>query len=275
MTRFKTEEIWGYRRADSWSRRAIPIDVGPRSSKEARRATILSKCARDSPRAPCDVASCVPGAVTMITTGGGADTVRVRGTSSPLVINAGADDAIDIGDGLNTLDPIQGRVDVYGQGGKDDTLTINDQGSTTPHTYTVGLGSVQRSCAAPISFTSIEGLTLNQGPLTGNTSPQVESMAITQTVRMGQPATLSGRLADAVKADPIALAVDWGDGSAPTRATPRRKPFDLKHRFAEPGTPTVRVIWTDSRGQSNFREMKIEVTPAAFSRQKPGKGAWL
>jgi hypothetical protein len=45
-------------------------------------------------------------------------------------------------------------------------------------------------------------------------------------------------------------------------STPDRRPFSLKHKYARPGTYHVRAVWTDSSGQSGFRELTIVVTAA-------------
>ena len=57
--------------------------------------------------------------------------------------------------------------------------------------------------------------------------------------------------------------MDWGDGSTPDVNKPGLKPFRRTHRYAAPGTYTVRAIWTDTRtGESNFRDLRLTVTPA-------------
>jgi hypothetical protein len=56
--------------------------------------------------------------------------------------------------------------------------------------------------------------------------------------------------------------VDWGDGSHPTLRQPGQKPFSLKHKYHEPGVYSVRVIWTDSKGESNFRDLYLVVESA-------------
>jgi hypothetical protein len=40
---------------------------------------------------------------------------------------------------------------------------------------------------------------------------------------------------------------------------PGRKRFNLKHKFTAAGRYTVRVIWTDSTGASNFRDLTLIV----------------
>ena len=56
--------------------------------------------------------------------------------------------------------------------------------------------------------------------------------------------------------------MDWGDGPQPEQSTPDLRPFSVKHRYARPGTYHIRAVWTDSSGQSGFRELTIVVTVA-------------
>jgi hypothetical protein len=62
--------------------------------------------------------------------------------------------------------------------------------------------------------------------------------------------------------------VDWGDGSAPHQSTPGRDAFSVSHRYAKAGTYTVRAIWTDSTGQSNFRDLRITVKAPKHTPRK-------
>jgi hypothetical protein len=87
--------------------------------------------------------------------------------------------------------------------------------------------------------------------------PQAAELAFPSTIAAGQHATLSGRL---VGTGVLSLSVDWGDGSPVAQSTPNRQPFRLKHKYAQPGTYHVRGVWTDSSGQSGFRELTIVVT---------------
>jgi Ca2+-binding RTX toxin-like protein len=198
--------------------------------------------------------------VTTLNTGAGGDAVNVLGTTGPLVINAGGgNDTVNVGSLFNTLDTIQGAVTVNGQLGLDQ-LIINDQGSTTPHTYTVTATSVAREGAAKITFSGIESLQLNKGAVLGS-PPLALDLALTDSARVGEAVTLSGRLWDADADNQLSLTVDWGDGSAPVRRQPGRDPFSLEHTYAKSGSYTVRAIWTDSTGQSNFRELQVTVGP--------------
>jgi hypothetical protein len=75
----------------------------------------------------------------------------------------------------------------------------------------------------------------------------------------GGLATLSGQLVDANPGATLSLTADWGDGSKPQQSTPGRAPFSLTHRYTQAGRYTVRVIWTDSTGESNSRDLTLTV----------------
>ena len=51
--------------------------------------------------------------------------------------------------------------------------------------------------------------------------------------------------------------MNWGDGSKPQQSQPGLKPFAVKHKYAQAGTYTVHVTWTDSTGLSNSRDLKL------------------
>jgi hypothetical protein len=72
----------------------------------------------------------------------------------------------NIGSAANTLDTIQGGVFLHHTPGGTDTVNINDQGSTTPHTYTVVGATLERSGAAIIDFTGFDltNVHINKGP---------------------------------------------------------------------------------------------------------------
>jgi hypothetical protein len=175
----------------------------------------------------------------------------------PVTINGNVNnDTFRVRSFTETLDTIQGSLTLNGEGGFD-SLTVNDQGSTTPHTYSITANSVKRSGAAPINFTGMESLTVNKGP--SISPPLIADMAFTSKIVAGGVATLSGHLVDSDKADKLSLIVDWGDGSKPTSGKPDRAPFSVKHVYSKPGVYTVRAIWTDSTGQSNFKDLKLTV----------------
>jgi hypothetical protein len=201
---------------------------------------------------------------------GAGDVVNVQGTAlgTTTTINGGTSGAhtYTIGSTSNVLDPILGVVTVNGSA--TDVLNVNDQGSTTPHIYNLTQGSPLSTFtrSAPgtpnvvINFSGIatQNQHFNDGPKLG-TPTQAAELAFPTTVAAGRSATLSGRL---VGTGELSLSVDWGDGTPVAHSTPDLRPFDVKHKYERPGTYHVRAVWTDSRGQSGFRELTIVVTAA-------------
>jgi hypothetical protein len=92
--------------------------------------------------------------------------------------------------------------------------------------------------------------------------PQATDLALTDSIRAGQRATLTGQLVDARPDRVLSLTVDWDDGSDPETTTPDRDPFAVTHTYAAPGAYFVHVTWTDSDGVSNSRDLLIRVRPA-------------
>src|SRR5262249_22692419 len=199
--------------------------------------------------------------------GKGGDTFFVRGTRGPAqpVINGGLrDDPIVVGSASLNLDTIQSAVTVNGGGGFD-SFVLNDQGSHVAHTYTTSATQFQRSGGGTptviVNYSAIDSLRVNKGILPTNSPPLVKGLKFPGAIKAGRPATLTGHLADADGDKNLTLTVDWGDGSTPTVIQPGLKPFHLKHKSAVAGTYTVRVIWTDSTGESNFRDLPLLVSP--------------
>jgi Ca2+-binding RTX toxin-like protein len=94
-----------------------------------------------------------------------ADTVNVQSTlaSTPVTLKmGGGDDTVNIGSAGNSLDPILGAVTVDGQAGSD-RLTLNDQGQSSYHDYTVTATTVSRNGAALVTYVGTENLTVNAG----------------------------------------------------------------------------------------------------------------
>src|SRR5262249_41891180 len=147
-------------------------------------------------------------------------------------------DVINIGSAVNKLDPIHGTVTVDGGLGGTDTLNINDQGSTTPHTYTQSATTLDRNGAARITFAGIESLHVNKGAVLG-TPPQAKDLKLTQAGIGGRRATLTGHLTDADANAKLQLSLDWGDGSRHQTLEPGQSPFRLKHRYGHKGAYTV------------------------------------
>jgi len=99
-------------------------------------------------------------------------TVNVQGTAAgtTTTVNAGAgDDTINVGSADNLLDGILGVLNIDGQGGKN-TLNVNDQASTTPHTYKVTSTSVTRTNpgSVTINYSDIEHLHVHKGAIAGS-----------------------------------------------------------------------------------------------------------
>jgi hypothetical protein len=98
----------------------------------------------------------------------------------PVILNTGdGNDQIIVANGGSTLDPVLGELYINGQGGND-SLTINDNGSTTQHTYTqygtTPNGTLYRSGAAGIHWTGIDSYTLNPGPTPQRNQPPTGSL---------------------------------------------------------------------------------------------------
>src|SRR5262249_5713214 len=128
--------------------------------------------------------------------GSGADTFNVRATGGPLdILGGGGPDAVKVGNLANKIDDIHGPINVNGGIGPLDSLTINDQGSITPHVYTQTANSLSRDGAATIFFSDIEKLTVNKGVVKG-AAPRAKGLALSKSIKLGQPASLSGRLVD-------------------------------------------------------------------------------
>jgi hypothetical protein len=207
-----------------------------------------------------DTASNSRGPATLIFGNDGNDTFNVFKTTGRLTLDAGqGNDTFSVGSAANTLDVIQGAVTVDGEFGTD-TLNVNDQGSTTPHTYTQTATTLDRSGAARITFAGIESLHVNKGAVLG-AAPQAKDLKLTKAVKLGQFATLSGQLTDADPAAKLRLSVDWGDGSKPQTLEPGQSPFTVKHKYGHKGSYTVRVVWTGlGTGQSNSQDLALAVS---------------
>jgi hypothetical protein len=203
-------------------------------------------------------------------TGTGTDTFFVQSTpaSVPITIDTGVgNDSINVGSAANTLDGILGPLTVNGGVGGVTILNINDQGSTTPHTYNLTSGSptstFTRSAPGPVTVNfsgiPIQNLHVNKGAQVGN-PPQARGLTLTEEVRVGQLATLSGRLVDQSPDAPLTLTVDWGDGSPAQVLQPGQRPFHLQHQYDRAGTYTVGVLWTDrATGEFNSQDLTIQV----------------
>jgi hypothetical protein len=203
-----------------------------------------------------------------ISTGSKADVFFIHGTlgANTAIHAGGGDDRFRVGNPVNTLDQIRTPVLVDGESGTD-FLSIFDQGSTRPHTYTNTASAFIRSSTADptvtVGFKALEALDVFKGVVASANPPLARNLALSKKVRAGASATLTGRLEDADAADTLTLTVDWGDGSEPSVTDPGREPFTVTHAYASKGKYRVRVIWTDSTGESNFQELQLKVTGAS------------
>jgi hypothetical protein len=199
-----------------------------------------------------------------ISTGSKADVFFIQGTlgANTAIHAGGGDDRFRVGSTTNTLNKIRTPLLLDGETGTD-FVSIFDQGSTTPHTYTNTATTFTRSSTADptvtIGLKSIEALDVFKGVVASTSPPLAKDLALSKKVRAGESATLTGRLEDADASDTLTLTVIWGDGSEPSVSAPGRDPFKLTHAYAAKGNYRVRVIWTDSTGESNFRELQLKV----------------
>src|SRR5262249_37775075 len=70
-------------------------------------------------------------------------------------------------------------------------------------------------------------------------APAAQNLTLTESIRAGQSATLSGQLVDADGDTDLWLTVDWGDGSEPQRSQPGLEPFNVMHKYTQAGTYKV------------------------------------
>jgi hypothetical protein len=199
-----------------------------------------------------------------ISTGSKADVFFIQGTlgANTAIHAGGGDDRFRVGSTTNTIDRIRTPLLLDGESGTD-FVSILDQGSTQPHTYNNTATTFTRSSTADptvtVNFKSIEALDVFKGAVVSTSPPLAKNLALSKKVRAGESATLTGRLEDANAADTLTLTVVWGDGSEPSVTAPGRDPFALTHAYAAKGNYRVRVIWTDSTGESNFQELQLKV----------------
>jgi hypothetical protein len=215
-----------------------------------------------------------PGDIHSITlTGGhGSEGFLVESTvgNFPITINApGSSATFIVGFSTGTLDNIHNPLTLHGGAGFD-TLLVADQNAATGHFYsddhvsqiTRDFGAVTVNYSLMNTEQLIQSPKPNPGFVPDPFFPQATNLALTDSIRTGQRATLTGQLVDSDPREVLSLTVNWGDGSQPEQRTPNRAPFRLTHRYDTPGTYKVRVLWTDSFGRSNFQDLTITVRPA-------------
>src|SRR5262249_40600757 len=91
----------------------------------------------------------------------GNDTFQILASAASVLLGSGGgNDTFVIGDANNTLDQIQGPILVSAGGGVN-SLTINDQGASSGHTYAVTPSTIERTGAATITYDGITSLVIN------------------------------------------------------------------------------------------------------------------
>jgi hypothetical protein len=161
---------------------------------------------------------------TTLNTGNGRDTVNVQAINSPLTVNPGSGtDMVNIGDTSNTLNEILDVVTVNGR--SSDTVNMFDQGSTTPHTYTLTAGSMTRGPRGPtINFPNCRAV-LHRG-VTGGGSPTGPLGNVIDVLATDPNAPVAvvadngdivnvGNDTDGLDEIQGALSIDGGDGTVP------------------------------------------------------------
>jgi hypothetical protein len=217
---------------------------------------------------PGDIASIT------LTSGQGSEAFQVESTLGefPLTINGrGSSDQFIVGFFFGSLDHINNPLTLNGGAGFD-TLQVIDTNADTGHFYSDNhFSQITRDFGVvTINYSLMNSEQLFQSPLPPQPLqfvpdpffPAATNLALTDSIRAGQRATLTGQLTDADPREVLSLTVDWGDGSPLAHSTPNRDPFRLTHRYDTPGIYKVRVTWTDSIGRSNFQGLTLTVQPA-------------
>jgi hypothetical protein len=214
-----------------------------------------------------------PGDIHSITlTGGqGSEGYLIESTVGgfPITINApGSSATFIVGFFFGTVDYIHNPLTLNGGSGFD-TLDVDDVLAATGHFYSDNhFSQITRDFGAvTVNYSLMNTETLVQSPLQPAFTPDpffpaATDLALTDSIRAGQQATLTGRLTDSDPREVLSLTVTWGEGSQPEQRTPNRAPFRLTHRYETPGTYKVRLTWSDSFGRTNFQDLTITVRAA-------------
>jgi acrosin len=126
--------------------------------------------------------------------------VNVQATTQPLTIHSAGGDVVEVGNSVDTLQPVQGAVSVTGSGAT--TLTLNDTADLVGHSITVTPGSVLGLGPASVSYADVGTLTIladaagNNFTVTGTSAATAldggtgaDSFSVQATT---QPLTISG-----------------------------------------------------------------------------------
>jgi hypothetical protein len=195
--------------------------------------------------------------------------------AAPITIDGlGSRVSFFVGNDNDSLDEIRNPLTLNGGAGFD-TLDVFDEGAATGHFYSDNhFSQITRDFGAvTINYSLMNTEQLFPSPLPPQFTfipdpgfPAATDLALSDSIRAGHRATLTGQLTDDDPREVLSLTVDWGDGSDPVQSTPDRDPFRLTHRYEEPGTYKVVATWTDSFGRSNSQDLTLTVRPAGHGR---------
>ncbi len=105
----------------------------------------------------------INGGTPTVAIGNGFNVQSIAANTAVTIHAGGRDDTISVGNAANTLDDIHGPLTVDGGAGTN-TLNINDQGSTTPHLYSVTSTRFVRAPGGPtINYSNIQILNFHSG----------------------------------------------------------------------------------------------------------------
>jgi hypothetical protein len=125
----------------------------------------------------------LPPRAARVGTSGSANVINVLGIAAgtTVAVDPSGGDAVNVGNAQDGLDELQGPLQVAG----DNTvsLTVNDQMTAAAQEYDLRQGELDRSGAAPISFTNLQGEVV-EGGANGN-------LFDVDGVRAGTPVTVS------------------------------------------------------------------------------------
>jgi hypothetical protein len=123
-----------------------------------------------------NVFSTITGSSASVLGGTGADVIAVQTTgATPLTVNAnGGNDTVTVGNSSNGLGSLAGPLTVDGGGQSGDTLILDDQKSSSGHTYGVSASGVTRDGNSILAFSNFANLTLSA-------SDQADTINITAT----------------------------------------------------------------------------------------------
>ncbi len=122
--------------------------------------------------------------------------VQVVPATATLVVNAGPDDdTINVGSPTSQLDSIAGNLNIHGQDGFN-TITINDQNTFTPQTYTLAQTNLTVTGGASIDYDNLQKLTLNGGA--GGNTVDIEGTAMGALTTIGAGAGNVGSVVNTV-----------------------------------------------------------------------------